>query len=112
MPSSRRARASSPARRTGCRASCARPIGQGTSTSTSRPITTTSCQVRWDTAAWSGAELDWTSAGELVVQFPSGIARIDLETGGFAARRCGWGFGLSDQLFGSGRTGPSICDME
>ncbi|HEX7840402.1 MAG TPA: hypothetical protein VF469_23145 [Kofleriaceae bacterium] len=69
-------------------------------------------QVRWDTAAWSGAGLDWTSAGELVVQFPTGIARIDLETGAIADRRCGWGFGLSDQPLEIGHNGPSICDTD
>ena len=69
-------------------------------------------QVRWDTAQWSGAELDWTSTGELVVQFPSGIARLDLETGQLAERHCGWSFGLSEQPFEAGHTGPSICDAE
>lgn len=68
-------------------------------------------EVRWDAAAWSGGELDWTAAGDLVVQFPSGIARIDLETGRIAARRCGWYFGLSDQMPEAGHPGPSICDV-
>jgi hypothetical protein len=69
-------------------------------------------EVRWDSAVWSGNDLDWTSSGELVMQFPSGIARIDLETGGFAERRCGWGFGLSDQLVDAGAVAASICDAE
>lgn len=69
-------------------------------------------QVRWDTAAWSGAGLDWTSGGELVVQFPTGVAKIDLETGAIADRRCGWGFGLSEQPLESGHSGPSICDTD
>jgi len=68
-------------------------------------------QVRWDTAQWSGADLGWTSAGELIVQFPSGIARIDLETGAIADERCGWNFGLSEQPLEAGHSGPSICDV-
>ncbi|HEY0476840.1 MAG TPA: hypothetical protein VGD37_04915, partial [Kofleriaceae bacterium] len=57
-----------------------------------------------------GARLDLD--GELVVQFPSGIARLDLETGQLAERHCGWSFGLSEQPFEAGHTGPSICDAE
>ena len=68
--------------------------------------------VRWDIAQWSGAEVGWTAAGELVVQFPSGLARIDVETGAIAERRCGWGFGLSEQMFEAGQSGPSICDAD
>jgi hypothetical protein len=46
------------------------------------------------------------------MQFPSGIARIDLETGELAERRCGWAFGVSDQPIEPGTLGPSICDPE
>jgi len=69
-------------------------------------------QVRWDSALWSGNDVDWTSSGELVMQFQSGIATIDLETGGFVARRCGWGFGLADLMTDAGGMGASICDAE
>jgi hypothetical protein len=67
-------------------------------------------EVRWDSAQWSGAEVGWTASGDLVVQFPTGVARVDLETGELAERRCGWDFGLADQLFETHHTGPSICD--
>jgi len=60
--------------------------------------------------AWSGAGFEWTPAGELVVQFPTGLGRIDLETGELTARRCGWGFGLVDRMLEVRTTGPSICD--
>lgn len=53
--------------------------------------------------------LDRTAAGDLVVQFPTGVARIALDTGELADRRCGWSFGLSDQLPEARRGGPSIC---
>jgi hypothetical protein len=74
-------------------------------------LLTATGQVRWDSAQWSGGDVDWTSTGDLVVQFPSGIARIDLETGAMAERRCGWGFGVSDQQLDGG-SGASICDAE
>lgn len=69
-------------------------------------------EVRWDAAHWDSADLAWTSAGDLVVQFPSGIARLDLQTGALADRRCGWSFGLSEQPNEVGRSGPTICDVE
>jgi hypothetical protein len=67
-------------------------------------------QVRWEAAHWSGTDVDWTAAGELVVVFPSAIAKVDLATGAMAARRCGWSFGASDQPTEVGRGGASICD--
>lgn len=68
-------------------------------------------EVRWDSAQWSGADVDWTASGDLVVQFPTGVARVDLETGELAERRCGWDFGLADHMFEARHTGPSICDV-
>jgi hypothetical protein len=67
-------------------------------------------QLRWDSAQWSGSDVDWTASGDLVVQFPTGVARVDLETGELGDRRCGWGFGLSDHLPDVRHAGPSICD--
>ena len=66
--------------------------------------------IRWDSAQWSGADVDWTAAGDLVVQSPTGVARVDVETGEIADRRCGWGFGLTDRGFDAHHIGPSICD--
>jgi hypothetical protein len=68
-------------------------------------------EVRWDSAQWSGADADWTASGDLVVQFPTGVARVDLETGELAERRCGWNFGMADRMFEVRHTGPSICDV-
>lgn len=66
--------------------------------------------VRWTTASWSVADAGWTASGELVVQFPTGLARVDLETGELLDRRCGWGFGRLDHAPDIRYTGPSICD--
>jgi hypothetical protein len=68
-------------------------------------------EILWDSAQWSGADVDWTASGDLVVQFPTGVARVDVETGEVVDRRCGWGFGLSDHRFDARHTGPSICDV-
>lgn len=68
--------------------------------------------VRWDTAQWNSADVDWTADGELVVQFPSAMAKIDLETGALADRQCGWGFGLFDQMIELGQNGPTICEID
>jgi len=67
--------------------------------------------IRWDAAQWNSVDVDWTLAGELLVQFPSAVAKLDLATGALADRQCGWGFGLSDQAIDIGRSGPSICDV-
>lgn len=75
-------------------------------------LVTAAGKVQWDSALWSGSELDWTPSGELVMQFPSGVARIDLATGGFADRRCGWGFGLTDVPLDTSAAAASICDAE
>jgi hypothetical protein len=68
-------------------------------------------EILWDSAQWSGADVDWTASGDLIVQFPTGVTRVDVETGEVADRRCGWGFGLSDHMFDLRHTGPSICDV-
>jgi hypothetical protein len=69
-------------------------------------------RIRWDAAQWNSVDIGWTAAGELLVQFPSAVARLDLETGALADRRCGWGFGLSDQMIEIGQSAPTICDLE
>jgi hypothetical protein len=68
-------------------------------------------EVRWDTSHWNSSDVAWLSTGELVAQFPSGVAKVDLDTGALTARRCGLAFGLSDQMIPSGRTGPTICEV-
>jgi len=67
--------------------------------------------IRWDTAQWNSADVAWTSAGELLVQFPSAVAKLDVATGALTDRKCGWGFGVSDQMIDLGQSGPSICDV-
>ena len=75
-------------------------------------LLTSSGETRWETTLWSGSAVEWTPAGELLVQFPSGVARIDLDTGALADRRCGWSFGLSEQVQPTRDSGPSICEAE
>lgn len=67
-------------------------------------------EVRWDTAQWSASDIGWSAAGELFLQLPSAIAKVDLETGALTTRRCGLAFGLTDTALISGRSGPTICD--
>jgi hypothetical protein len=73
-------------------------------------LLTAAGEQRWETSQWSMSAVEWTAAGELLVQFPSGVARIDLDTGAPAERRCGWSFGLQDQAPPVRDSGPSICD--
>jgi hypothetical protein len=62
--------------------------------------------IRARLAADPGTHIESILAAE-----PGWLARVDLETGGLAERRCGWSFGLSDQPFDPGRGGPSLCDV-
>jgi hypothetical protein len=75
-------------------------------------LLTSAGAIRWDAAQWNSVDVDWTLAGELLVQFPSAVAKLDLATGALADRQCGWGFGLSDQAIEIGRSGPTICDVD
>jgi len=67
--------------------------------------------VRWEAAYWGATGVEWTATGELVVEFPAAIAKLDLATGALAARRCGWNFGAFDQPTEVARGAPSICDL-
>jgi len=70
--------------------------------------------VRWDTAAWNAGAIGWAAGGELYVQLSSGLVKVDVETGSLVIRRCGWGFGLSDNATNAGPGEPgdsaSICE--
>lgn len=55
------------------------------------------------------ARVAWRPNGELAA-LGGGIAAIDIETGAFGARQCGWSFGLADEpVFDSG-VGAALCD--
>jgi hypothetical protein len=64
--------------------------------------------VQWEVAAETVTDSAWTSTGELVV-IGSGVAHVDLATGAFVDRQCGFGFGLwpdpSDNV-----AGPLLCE--
>jgi hypothetical protein len=68
-------------------------------------------EVRWDASHWNSQDVAWLSSGELVMQFPSAVAKVDLATGALAERRCGLAFGLSEQMQSAGQPGPSICEV-
>jgi hypothetical protein len=74
-------------------------------------MSTATGEIRWDVSHWSSADVAWLSSSDLVLQFPSAVARVDLETGALAEKRCGLAFGLSDQLMHARLSGgPTICE--
>lgn len=67
-------------------------------------------KVRWTVPAIGASWLYWLPSGELLAT-GAGIARVDVDTGAFTERRCGWEFGLwpqNSQAFAS----ATICDAE
>lgn len=48
---------------------------------------------RWTVLATGATDLAWLGSGELLAT-GAGIARVDLETGAYTERHCGWQFGL------------------
>jgi len=74
-------------------------------------LLTASGQVRWEAALWNSVDVEWTAAGQLLVRYASGLARVDLASGSLAERRCGWGFGISDVQLEVGQAVPSICEV-
>jgi hypothetical protein len=65
----------------------------------------------WDASPWDSADVAWLGSGELVVQFPSAIAKVDLDTGALAERRCGLAFGLSETPFQARHVGSTVCEL-
>jgi hypothetical protein len=66
--------------------------------------------VRWTVAANGAYDLEWMQSGELLA-IGAGLASIDVDSGAFAVRRCGWEFGLwaqRDNAFAS----STMCDAE
>ena len=49
--------------------------------------------VRWTVPAAGASDVVWLRSGELLAT-GAGVARVDLETGAFSDRRCGWQFGV------------------
>jgi hypothetical protein len=65
-------------------------------------------RVRWEIAAPGVTDVAWTPRGELVA-LAGGVVKLDLETGAFGARHCGWLFGLTEAATFE-VAGPVACD--
>jgi len=50
---------------------------------------------QWIVSAGGASDVVWNARGELVA-YGDGIARVDLATGAWLERQCGWWFGLWD----------------
>ena len=68
-------------------------------------------RVAWQVALWGSADIDWSSGGELIARFPTGLAKLDRATGALRERQCGWSFGIADQPFEHGADMPMVCDV-
>jgi hypothetical protein len=66
--------------------------------------------LRWTIAAPGVSALAWTPHGELIA-LANGIVKLDLETGAFGARRCGWLFGVTHEPSFEGSPAV-VCDAE
>lgn len=66
-------------------------------------------EVKWVVGAHGASDVAWRPDGELVA-LGGGIAAVDLETGAFGARQCGWDFGLADEPTVDHGSGASLCD--
>ena len=66
--------------------------------------------VRWTVPNGGASELTWLRTGELLA-IGGGLARIDVATGAFEDRRCGWEFGLWPEPIDAFASG-TLCDAE
>jgi hypothetical protein len=65
---------------------------------------------RWTVAAPGASDVEWLGSGELFAT-GGGLARVDLETGAYTDRRCGWQFGLwSDAI--NNFASAQMCEAE
>src|SRR5262249_25030124 len=66
-------------------------------------------EVKWVVNAHGATDVAWRPDGELAA-LGNGIVAIDVETGAFGARRCGWSFGLGEQPVFEDSGGVGLCD--
>jgi hypothetical protein len=66
-------------------------------------------EVKWVVKAHGATDVAWRPDGELAA-FGNGIVAIDVETGAFGARQCGWSFGLGEQPVSDRGGGVGLCD--
>ncbi|MBV8756548.1 MAG: hypothetical protein JO257_04715 [Deltaproteobacteria bacterium] len=65
---------------------------------------------RWTVAANGAFDVIWLRSGELLAT-GAGLARVDLESGAFTDRRCGWQFGLWNDRIDSFAS-AQMCEAE
>ncbi len=65
----------------------------------------------WKLPAAGIAELAWSSEGRLLA-FGGGVAELDLTTGAFLDRRCGWEFGLWSEPGDDVGFGAELCKLK
>jgi hypothetical protein len=65
--------------------------------------------VKWMVSAHGATDVAWRPNGELAV-VGRGMATIDLATGAFRDRQCGWDFGLWNEPSQDRDFGASMCD--
>lgn len=63
----------------------------------------------WIQPALPTTDLGWVD-GALIATFATGVARVDVDTGELAERRCGWRFGLYEMPRTSERDEGVVCD--
>jgi hypothetical protein len=66
---------------------------------------------RWAIPAGEIHDAAWMATGELVV-IGGGIGVLDVATGGFVRRQCGWDFRLADEPSTNGHGRSSLCTRE
>ncbi len=66
-------------------------------------------KLQWQVAAPEAERVGWVD-GAPYVRFAGSIVRLDLATGAFAERSCGWRFELTSLPPADGVGGPSVCD--
>lgn len=87
------------------------PDGKWTASASGARITLRDAtgKVKWVVAAHGATDVAWRPDGELAA-LGSGIAAIDVETGAFGARQCGWSFGVADEPVFDHAFGAALCD--
>lgn len=66
---------------------------------------------RWNVPAWNVQELHWDPGGRLLAQFSDALGELELATGVWVRRQCGWDLRLSPEPPPAARADAALCDM-